>query len=118
MIKAFAIMKIMPANIKIHVDPNIEESLPDRLSSDHLQIKAGPTKYIKPGRQTTVKLTIQNFSSTGRMARVSATFDGSKLGVTIPIAIIYIAPQGDTAVYAIVRSYAAVGSHNICFNVS
>jgi hypothetical protein len=108
----------MPADIKIYVDPSIEESLPDRLSSDHLQIKAGPTKYVKPGGQTMVKLTIQNFSSTGRMARVSSVYDGNRLAVTIPIDIIYIAPQGTTAVYAIVRTYASVGSFNICFNVT
>ena len=107
----------MPANIKIYVDPSVEATMPDRLSSDHLQIKAGPTKYVKPGSQTMVKLTVNNFSSTGRMARISATYDGTKLGVTIPTDTIYVAPQGTTAIYAVVRSYAAIGSINIRFDV-
>ena len=108
----------MPAvNLKIHVDPNISESMPDRLSSDSLQISAGPTKYVMPGRQTTVKLTIKNFSSVGRMATVSAQFDGGKLSVDIPTNVIYAAPQGTTAIYAIVRTFAYVGPVNITFNV-
>jgi len=105
----------MAAHLKIYVDPNIPESIPDRLSSDSLQISAGPTKYVMPGRQTMVKLTIKNFSSVGRMASVSAQFDGNKLSVDIPTNIIYVAPQGTTAIYAIVRTYAYVGPVNIVF---
>lgn len=108
----------MSADVKIYVDPSVEESLPDRLSSDHLQIKAGPTKYVKPGSQTMIKLTITNFSSVGRMATISASYDGNKLGITIPVNCVYVAPQGDTAVYAIVRTYAAVGPTNINFSVA
>ena len=107
----------MPANIKIYVDPSVEASIPDTLTSEQLQITAGPTRYLKPGSQTMIKLTIKNSSSVGRMANVTAKFDGTKLAVTIPTSAIYIAPQGDTAIYAIVRSYAAVGPHNVCFNV-
>lgn len=108
----------MSANVKIYVDPSIEETLPDRLTSEQLQIKAGPTKQVKPGSQTMIKLTVTNFSSIGRMASITAEFDGDKLAVTIPTSSIYIAPQGDTAVYAIINTYAAIGAHNICFNVA
>jgi len=108
----------MVAHLKIHVDPNIPESIPDRLSSDPLQISAGPTKYVMPGRQTMVKLTVKNFSSVGRMATITAQFDGNKLSVDVPTSMVYIAPQGATAVYAIVRTYAYVGIVNITFNIT
>lgn len=108
----------MIAHLKIYVDPSVEESIPDRLSSDFLQITAGPAKYVKPGRQTTVKLTVKNFSSVGRMALISAQFDGGKLSVDIPMKNVYIAPQGTTAIHALVRTYASVGPADITFSIT
>ncbi len=105
-------------NLKIQVDPNYPESIPDRLSSDSLQVDAGPTKYVMPGRQTMIKLTVRNFSSVGRMAVLSAQFNGNQISVDIlPTTTVYVAPQGATAVCAIVRTYAYVGPAHIVFNV-
>ena len=108
----------MVAYFKIHVNSTIEESIPDRLSSDSLQISAGPAKYIKPGSQTIVKLTVKNHSSVGRMATITPQFNGNRLSVDVPISCIYVAPQGTTAVHAIIRSYAFIGTVDIVFAVN
>jgi len=106
----------MAANIKIYIDPSAEETTTDSLSSDQISIEAGPAvRYMRPGKQTMIKLTVKNFSSVGRMVKVSAVFEGGKVGINFPTDIVYVAPQGSTATYAIVRSYAAVGPTNIKF---
>lgn len=106
----------MAADVKIYIDPSVEQTTTDSLSSDQIMIKAGPAvRYMRPGKQTMIKLTVENFSSVGRMVKVSASFEGGKLGVTIPTDTVYVAPQGSTAIYAMVRSYAALGPTNIKF---
>ena len=106
----------MSSILKVNISAGITESTPDNLSSTQLMIDAGPMQRdLRPGSQTTVKLTISNYSSQGRMARIRATFDGTKIGVEIPITDVYIEPQGSTAVYAVIRSYAFIGILTVSF---
>lgn len=106
----------MAANVKIYIDPSVEQTTTDSLPSNQIQIKAGPAiRYMRPGKQTMIKLTVDNFSSVGRMVKISAAYEGGKLGITIPTDTIYVAPQGSTAIYAIIRSYAALGPTDIKF---
>jgi len=108
----------MSSILKVNISPGIAESTPDNLTASQLMIDAGPMqKNLRPGSQTMVKLTISNYSSQGRMARVRATFDGTKIGVEIPITDVYVAPQGSTAVYAVIRSYAFIGILPVGFHL-
>ena len=106
----------MSSTLKVNIELGVTESTPDNLTATQLMIDAGPTaKNLRPGSQTMVKLTISNYSSQGRMARIRATFDGTKIGVEIPITDVYIEPQGSTAVYAVIRSYAYTGILTVSF---
>lgn len=107
----------MPSRLKVNIEAGIEESTSDNLSAAQLMIDVGPVqnKNLQPGSQTTVKLTAYNYSSQGRMAKIRATFDGGKIGVEIPISDIYIAPQGSTVVYTVIRSYAYTGLVDVSF---
>jgi hypothetical protein len=108
----------MTSILKLNIDPSLQPTQPDNVANSQLTIEVGPAKVMRPGSQTMVKLTIKNFSSVGKMTKISPTFDGSKVSVDIPANIVYVAPQGTTAVYAIVRSYAYVGTMFVHFNLS
>lgn len=100
----------MSSILKVNIETGITESISDNITATQLMIDAGPAqKNLHPGSQILVKLTVSNYSSQGRMARIRATFDGTKIGVEIPINDIYVAPQGSTAVYVVIRSYAYIG---------
>jgi len=99
----------MSSILKLNIDPNLKPTQPDNVALKQLTLEVGPAKVMRPGAQTMVKLTLNNFSSVGRMAKVLATFDGSKVSVDIPTNIVYVAPQGSTAIYAIVRTFAFIG---------
>ena len=103
--------------LRLNIDPSLQATQPDNVATTQLTIDAGPAKNLKPGSQTMVKLTLRNFSSVGRMVKINPTFDGSKISVDVPANIVYIAPQGSTAVYAIIRSYAYTGPTHVHFNL-
>ena len=105
----------MSSILKLNIDPKLKPTQPDDVALKQLTLDAGPMKAMRPGSQTMVKLTLNNFSGVGRMVKLSATFDGSKVSVEIPANIVYVAPQGCTATYAIVRSLAFTGTTFVHF---
>jgi len=108
----------MSSILRLFIDPAADASASDALLTNSIRVEAGAAKNIKPGNQVRVNLTVKNYSSMGRMVRINASFNGSHVGVDIPIRDIYVAPEGSTTVYALIRTYAYVGLSDIVFAVS
>jgi len=104
-------------NLKVIVSTGVEETVSD-IIGDNLSLEVGPTRYMRPGGESMIKVTVKNSASTGRMAQLSATYDQSKLSVRFSTNLVYVGPQCATPVYAIVRSFATGGLFNIKFTVA
>ena len=104
-------------NLKVIVSTGVEETISDSIG-DSLYLEVGPTRYMRPGGESMIKITVKNSAATGRMAHLSATYDQSKLSVRFSTNLVYVGPQCATPVYAIVRSFATSGAFNIKFTVA
>ena len=102
---------------KVMIDGTVPESLPDKLVMDQLRLEMGKDRIIRPGGNSIVKLTVKNYSSLGRMAIVTASFDGNLMSVSIPHSMVYIAPGGATAIYAVISTFASSGVVNVTFGL-
>ncbi len=104
--------------VNIITSPELQASPSEVLKTDVLRVEAG-TRVVVPANTThKINLTVFNTSSTGRMASIVATFDASKVSVHIPIALIYVAPEGKTVVCAVVQMLVSSGHTNIQFSVT
>jgi hypothetical protein len=112
-------IKMSERTLQVNISRDKFPSTPDRLLSDVLTISPLSPINVRPGHPTQVNLCIHNNSSSGRMARVSANYDVSKgIIVQIPEQHIYVQPQGDTVISALIEARLdSDGTSNINFKV-
>ena len=103
--------------VEIAVSPDLAPTTGDALKTDCLRIEATKRVQLAPNTEIRINLAVHNTSPVGRMGQIIANFDAREVSVKIPNSHVYVAPDGKTAVYAIISPMMKHGQTKITFDV-
>jgi hypothetical protein len=103
--------------IEVAVSSELAPTIADTLKTDCLRIETVKKIQLAPHSDTRINLTVHNTSHVGRMGQIIANFDAREAHVKIPNSHVYVAPDGQTVVYAIVSPLLKHGNTKITFDV-
>ena len=104
-------------SIEVAVSPDLAPTAGDLLKTDCLRIETTKRVQLAPNSETRINLAVHNTSTVGRMGQIIANFDAREVSVKIPNSHVYVAPDGQTHVYAIISPLMKHGQTKITFDV-
>jgi hypothetical protein len=103
--------------VDVTVSADLSPTSSDNLPSGCLRVEATQKIQLAPNQDIKINLTIHNSSAVGRMGKLNATYDAREMLVRIPTTDVYVAPEGKTAIYAIISPLIQSGKTKIAFDV-
>ncbi len=103
--------------IEVAVSPDLSPTTSDILKTDCLRIETSKRIQLSPNSETRINLAVHNTSVVGRMGQIIANFDAREVTVKIPNSHVYVAPDSQTHVYAIISPLIKHGQTKITFDV-
>jgi len=103
--------------IDVTVSNDLSPTSSDKLPTGCLRVEATSKVQLASQQDIKINLMIHNSSPVGRMGVVSVNYDAREVIVRIPTANVYVAPEGKTAIYAIISPLIMSGRTKIAFDV-
>ena len=103
--------------VEVAVSPDLSPTASDILKTDCLRIETTKRVQIGPNSESRINLAVHNTSSVGRMGQIIANYDMREVVVKIPNSNVYVAPNSQTVVYAIITPLIKHGQTKLTFDV-